>query len=97
MTIWHKRTRHGISWEPLRFSREKVRDRWSVFVRKQWAWALYATILACCLYLGKGDVGFNPADEGFLWYGVVHTAGGEFPGRDFQAYDPGRYHWPFLG
>jgi hypothetical protein len=37
-----------------------------------------------------GDSFINPMDEGFLWYGVVETATGGVPLRDFQAYQPGR-------
>jgi len=39
-----------------------------------------------------GDSFINTLDEGFLWYGVVETATGGVPVRDFQAYQPGRYY-----
>jgi hypothetical protein len=51
--------------------------------------ALMVALVSYCL---RGNVGFNPADEGFLWYGMIHAAHGEIPLRDFQSYDCGRYY-----
>lgn len=40
-----------------------------------------------------GDIGIGFSDEGFLWYGELAVKAGQFPIRDFQAYDPARYFW----
>jgi len=50
---------------------------------------------------GEGSTS-NVADEGFVWYGCILTAGSKIPLRDFYSYDPGRYYWvaafsPWLG
>jgi hypothetical protein len=44
-------------------------------------------------FLLDGHTAFNPADEGFLWYGTEAVRRGEVPMRDFESYDPGRYVW----
>jgi hypothetical protein len=55
--------------------------------------ALLALALAGGLYLAERRIDWNPADEGYLWYGAVATAHGAVPLRDFRSYDPARYLW----
>ncbi len=55
--------------------------------------ALLALALAGALYLAERRIDWNPADEGYLWYGTVATAHGAVPLRDFRSYDPARYLW----
>jgi hypothetical protein len=58
---------------------------------------LFAAALALALaginYALNGNGAMHLQDEGFLWYGVVHTLQGQVPLRDFRSYDPGRYYW----
>ncbi len=57
------------------------------------ATALLALLLAGALFLAERRFDWNPADEGYLWYGSVATAHGAVPLRDFRSYDPARYLW----
>jgi len=55
-----------------------------------------AAVLSAAAFVAWGDIGLNPADEGFLWYGVISTAEGQVPMRDFESYEPARYYWSAL-
>jgi len=54
---------------------------------------LLAVGLTAAVLFVQWRIDFNAADEGFLWEGVILTAHGKVPLRDFYSYDPGRYLW----
>jgi hypothetical protein len=62
--------------------------------RREWLVPLLLAVgLTAVVFLLQGRIDFNVSDEGFLWEGVVLTAHGKVPLRDFYSYDPGRYLW----
>jgi len=57
---------------------------------------LLAAFLTGLAFYLQSAIDINLADEGYLLTGVVRTAAGKVPIRDFYAYDPGRYYWMAL-
>jgi len=55
--------------------------------------ALISSVLVGLSFWLQGSINIGLSDEGYLWYGAIHTALGKVPIRDFQSYDPGRYYW----
>jgi hypothetical protein len=55
--------------------------------------ALVAVLTIMLAFALQAHVGLAPQEEGYLWYGVDALSRGEWPMRDFRAYDPGRYLW----
>jgi len=52
---------------------------------------LAASLSGLSFYI-QNNIGINLADEGYILYGVVQTAAGKVPIRNFHAYDSGRYY-----
>lgn len=63
---------------------------------RAWQLAMLSLAVVLLAHTLEGNVLFDGADEGLLWYGTVHTAKGEVPVRDFRSYQPGRYYWGAL-
>src|SRR3990172_1357295 len=55
--------------------------------------ALISSVLVGLSFWLQGSINIGLSDEGYLWYGAIHTALGKVPIRDFQSYDLGRYYW----
>jgi len=55
--------------------------------------ALLAAILVAVAHALRLRYGLIPADEGFLWNGVLRIGQGQIPIRDYKSYDPFRFYW----
>ena len=57
---------------------------------------LMSIIIISLFYYPSIRVGYNYADEGYLYLGSLCLFKKLVPIRDFRAYDPGRYYWCVL-
>ena len=55
--------------------------------------AFFAALFWCVVFFMQWRYGFDPADEGLLWYVAQRTSKGETPILNWFSYDPGRYFW----